>query len=161
MSRVPVGKVLLRNVIRHTGAHNKVRPGPPGAARLGGPLSSLPAGTPPPGGTPCPLLEAAVVRGSEWRRPGHYLGVAVRRMRGLGLLVPPWRCGAAGGAGHGAGGTPELRSGGARGGAGAFFGEEKLLVAISHLNILSLAFSLALFFMSSHPGEGMCMYIYL
>uniref|UniRef100_A0A8C2TT15 Uncharacterized protein n=1 Tax=Coturnix japonica TaxID=93934 RepID=A0A8C2TT15_COTJA len=28
MSRVPVGKVLLRNVIRHTGAHNKVRPGP-------------------------------------------------------------------------------------------------------------------------------------
>uniref|UniRef100_A0A8B9F4G3 Uncharacterized protein n=1 Tax=Amazona collaria TaxID=241587 RepID=A0A8B9F4G3_9PSIT len=25
MSRVPVGKVLLRNVIRHTGAHNKVR----------------------------------------------------------------------------------------------------------------------------------------
>uniref|UniRef100_A0A8C5IQL0 Uncharacterized protein n=1 Tax=Junco hyemalis TaxID=40217 RepID=A0A8C5IQL0_JUNHY len=24
MSRVPVGKVLLRNVIRHTGAHNKV-----------------------------------------------------------------------------------------------------------------------------------------
>lgn len=32
MSRVPVGKVLLRNVIRHTGAHNKVRPGPVGGS---------------------------------------------------------------------------------------------------------------------------------
>lgn len=28
MARVPVGKVLLRNLMRHTGAHNKVGPGP-------------------------------------------------------------------------------------------------------------------------------------
>uniref|UniRef100_A0A493SZT8 Uncharacterized protein n=1 Tax=Anas platyrhynchos platyrhynchos TaxID=8840 RepID=A0A493SZT8_ANAPP len=28
MARVPVGKVLLRNLMRHTGAHNKVGPDP-------------------------------------------------------------------------------------------------------------------------------------
>lgn len=48
---MPVGKVLLRNVIRHTGAHNKVRPWPvgEGAAGPGGPSSPLsPGGAEPP-----------------------------------------------------------------------------------------------------------------
>lgn len=35
MSRQPLGKTLLRNVIRHTDAHNKVRSVPVFAQRVG------------------------------------------------------------------------------------------------------------------------------
>lgn len=140
MSRVPVGKVLLRNVIRHTGAHNKVRPGP-GAGGLSGPLSSLSAELLLPGSAPCPLPRAAFVRGSERRRPGHHRGVAGRRGRGPGLPRPPRRSGE--------------RAQGARCDPTRWeqapFPRGKELVEISCVNSVSLGLTLLL---GSRPGEG-------
>lgn len=52
-----------------------------------------------------------------------------------------------------------MRSGG--GESSCAFRKGKELVEISYVNVLSLAFGLTLFFLSYHPGDGMCVCIYV
>lgn len=144
MSRVPVGKVLLRNVIRHTGAHNKVRAEPAAAA---GPL--VPS-------LWC-LLRLALPGARFCRR-------LVSEWRGLGITRA---------ASAGPGGAGASRRNGEQGraecpGCHRAWGGERVrvpegrgLVQISHANVGTLAFSLTQFFLGFHPGEEACMYIYL
>jgi len=80
MSRVPVGKVLLRNVIRHTGAHNKVRPGPaggPGRCGVAGAVAVL----------SCRPREEP--RGAAAGRLPRGVGCAGRRAAWLRFLLAP------------------------------------------------------------------------